>query len=450
MSLSIWAMVAYLAFIIVWNVVIKRNIGESMLLGFVVVCLFGGKDFFQILGTGIVDALQEQVVFAALAFIFMGFMLKELGLMEKQVEILNSVFGRVRGGAGYVSTVASALFGTISGSGSGNAAAVGSVTIPWMTRSNWKPEIAASLVAGNSGLGPSFPPSSSMFVLLGSAAVAPFVAADQLFIGLFCGGAWALLYRLIVVTIWIRIYGVDKVERADIQPFKAAIRQGWTSLFIYIGIAVPLLLTVGPGADWLTGRLGAETFESISIIVWIPVMILLACLMVGAKHLPRSAKSWNKLLDKVAPQYSLVGATLFFAFAAASALGELGLSEDLAVFMSRIEAPGLVVALAVGSLVVLLAAPLTSTATIAAVGGVAFTALTAAGAGPVPAAVAVLLFSATEGCSPPGAAPIYIVSGIAGVDPGKLFVRLILWFVIPTIILGSLVALGLLPIFSIA
>ncbi|WP_235346064.1 hypothetical protein [Brevibacterium sp. UCMA 11754] len=58
----------------------------------------------------------------------------------------------------------------------------------------------------------------------------------------------------------------------------------------------------------------------------------------GRKHLPRSAKSWNKLLDKVAPQYSLVGATLFFAFAAASALGELGLSEDLAVFMSRIEA----------------------------------------------------------------------------------------------------------------
>ncbi|WP_442862608.1 TRAP transporter large permease subunit [Brevibacterium sp. UCMA 11754] len=112
---------------------------------------------------------------------------------------------------------------------------------------------------------------------------------------------------------------------------------------------------------------------------------------------------------------------------------------------------GLVVALAVGSLVVLLAAPLTSTATIAAVGGVAFTALTAAGAGPVPAAVAVLLFSATEGCSPPGAAPIYIVSVIGGrVDPGKLFVRLILWFVIPTIILGSLVALGLLPIFSIA
>lgn len=446
MTVSIWALVAYIILIVVWNGVLKRNIGEAMLVGFVAVCVFGGSDFLGVVRTGVLGAAQEEVVFAALTFVFMGFMLKELGLMQRQVDILNSIFGRFRGGAGYVSSVASAMFGSVSGSGSGNAAAVGSITIPWMTRSNWSPVLASTLVAGNAGLGISFPPSSSMFLLLGSAAVAPHVSADVFFVGLLCGGLWTLLHRLVLVFVWVRRFGIDRVARTDIRPFGEALRSGWTSLLIYLGIAVPILLTVGPGAAWTEGRLGEDTASAISIIVWIPVLVLLAAALVGWRRLPRTGAAWNRLLERVAPQYTVVGATLFFAFAAAEALGALGLSEDLTAIMGRLTAPAFVVALLVGVLILVVAAPLTGTATVAAVGGVAFTALTAAGVAPVAAAVAILIFASSEGASPPGAAPIYIATGIAGVDPGKTFVRLILWFVLPTLLIGALVAVGLLPI----
>ena len=446
MTVSLWALVAYIIIIVIWNGVLRRNIGEAMLVGFVAVCAFGGSDVLDVVWAGVLGAGQEEVVFAALTFVFMGFMLKELGLMQRQVDILNSIFGRFRGGAGYVSSVASAMFGSVSGSGSGNAAAVGSITIPWMTRSNWSPVLASTLVAGNAGLGISFPPSSSMFLLLGSAAVAPHVSADVFFVGLLCGGLWTLLHRLVVVFVWVRRFGIDRVARTDIRPFRVALRSGWTSLLIYLGIVVPILLTVGPGAAWAEARLGADAASAISIIVWIPVLVLLAAALVGRRQLPRTGVAWSRLLERVAPQYTVVGATLFFAFAAAEALGKLGLSEDLTAIMGRLTAPAFIVALLVGVLILVVAAPLTGTATVAAVGGVAFTALTAAGVAPLAAAVAILIFASSEGASPPGAAPIYIATGIAGVDPGKTFVRLILWFVLPTLLIGTLVAVGLLPI----
>ncbi|MEO3804637.1 TRAP transporter large permease subunit [Nonomuraea sp. B1E8] len=445
MGIAVWALVAYIAIIVVWNGVLKRGIGEAMLLGFVAICLFGGTEFFGLAWAGITEALAEEVVFAALAFVFMGYLLTKLGLIQEQVTVLNSVFGRLRGGAGYVSTSAAALLGGPSGSGSGIAASVGSVTIPWMTRSGWRPDLAASLVAGNAGLGISIPPSSSIFLLLGSAAVAPVLTADQLFVPALVGGLWTVAYRFVLVFLWVRRHKIAATDAADIVPLRAALRAGWTSLLVYAGIVVPVLMTLDFGVKLMESRVG-EAADDVSIVVWIPVLTVLVTLAVAWRRLPRTGRAWSELLADMGPRYAVIGATLFFAFAAAATLGELGLVEQLTAIMQALDAPAVVIATLVGLLIVVVAAPLTSTATIAAVGGVAFSALTAAGMDPAAAATAVMIFASTEGASPPGAAPIYIACGIAQVDPARTFVRLIVWFVIPTLVIGVLVATGALPI----
>ena len=46
MGVSIWSLVAYIAAIIFWNSKMKRNIGEAMVVGWIVVLLFGGGKFF--------------------------------------------------------------------------------------------------------------------------------------------------------------------------------------------------------------------------------------------------------------------------------------------------------------------------------------------------------------------------------------------------------------------
>ncbi|MGP3932860.1 TRAP transporter large permease subunit [Nonomuraea sp. KM88] len=446
MGIAVWALVAYIAIIVVWNGVLKRGIGEAMLLGFVAICLFGGTEFFALAWAGITEALAEEVVFAALAFVFMGYLLTKLGLIQEQVTVLNSVFGRLRGGAGYVSTSAAALLGGPSGSGSGIAASVGSVTIPWMTRSGWRPDLAASLVAGNAGLGISIPPSSSIFLLLGSAAVAPVLTADQLFVPALVGGLWTVAYRFVLVFLWVRRHKIAATDAADIVPLRAALRAGWTSLLVYAGIVIPVLMTLDFGVKLMESRVGEAAADDVSIVVWIPVLTVLVTLAVAWKRLPRTGRAWSELLADMGPRYAVIGATLFFAFAAAATLGELGLVEQLTTIMQALDAPAVVIATVVGLLIVVVAAPLTSTATIAAVGGVAFSALTAAGMDPAAAATAVMIFASTEGASPPGAAPIYIACGIAQVDPARTFVRLIVWFVIPTLVIGVLVATGALPI----
>ena len=45
MGVSIWSLVAYIAAIIFWNSKMKRNIGEAMVVGWIVVLLFGGLAF---------------------------------------------------------------------------------------------------------------------------------------------------------------------------------------------------------------------------------------------------------------------------------------------------------------------------------------------------------------------------------------------------------------------
>jgi TRAP-type C4-dicarboxylate transport system permease large subunit len=427
-------------------VVVKRGIGEAMLIGFLVVAVFGGADAPRLLWAGITAAATEEVVFAASAFVFMGFLLGRTGLVDRLVDMLNSLLGRLRGGPAYVSTVASALFGTISGSGSGNAAAVGSITIPWMMRANIQPRLAATMVAGNAGLGIAFPPSSSLFILTGLGAVGSLVSAESLFLSLFAGGAWLLLYRLVLTFVLVRRYGIGPVDADHIQPLRRTFAAGWHSLLVFLGIAVPVVLTTGSVAAALDRHAGGGAVDAVSIITWIPVLVILVTLLVGRRHLPRGGRAWWALLGEAGPRFGVIGAVLFFAFAASTVLGELGMGAELTELLSRIEAPAFVLALIVGVIVLAAAAPLTATATMVAVGSVAFTALVTAGVSPTVAAVVVLMFASTEGASPPGAAPIYIASGIAGVDPTRTFVPLLLWYVLPTLLIGALVAVGFLPI----
>ena len=48
MGMSIWSLIAYIAAIIFWNSKLKRNIGEAMVVGWLVVLLFGGSKFLSL------------------------------------------------------------------------------------------------------------------------------------------------------------------------------------------------------------------------------------------------------------------------------------------------------------------------------------------------------------------------------------------------------------------
>jgi TRAP-type C4-dicarboxylate transport system permease large subunit len=81
-----------------------------------------------------------------------------------------------------------------------------------------------------------------------------------------------------------------------------------------------------------------------------------------------------------------------------------------------------------------------------AVTAVAVVALVGAGIPAPVAAAAVLIFASTEGASPPSGAPIYVASGIARVDPVKTFIPLLKYYCLPILVMGYLIAVGVLPV----
>lgn len=204
MGIGIWALLVFIGIIIFWNLVLKRNIAEAMLAGFIATSMFGGTKFFDLIWSGLLFAATNEVLYASIAFVFMAYVIDHTAIIASLVKILNSVLGRLPGGAAYVDTIASGIMGTLAGSNSGNTATTGSITAPWMVQSNFTRERAATIVAGNGGLGAALPPSASMFIMLGFAPIAALVSEGDLYVALFISGIYQVIYRVFLILYFVK------------------------------------------------------------------------------------------------------------------------------------------------------------------------------------------------------------------------------------------------------
>ena len=133
-------------------------------LEYVVHYLFYGKE--GILSTP-VNVCSKFIV----VFIIFGAFLERTGIADFFIRISNSIVGGFSGGPAKVAVVASALEGMVSGSSVANTVGSGSVTIPLMKKTGYKPEFAAAAEASASTGGQIMPP------IMGAAA---FLMSDYL------------------------------------------------------------------------------------------------------------------------------------------------------------------------------------------------------------------------------------------------------------------------------
>ena len=91
-------------------------------------------------------------------FIILGSFLEKTGIGTFFVDLANSVTGAYVGGPAKVAVISSALMGMYSGSSVANTVGSGSVTIPTMKRTGYKPEFAAAVEAAASTGGQIMPP----------------------------------------------------------------------------------------------------------------------------------------------------------------------------------------------------------------------------------------------------------------------------------------------------
>ena len=124
-------------------------------------------------------------------FIIFGAFLERTGIANFFISFANRIAGWSSGGAAKVAVISSALCGMVSGSSVGNTVTTGSVTIPMMKKTGYKPEFAGAVESASSTGGQIMPP------IMGAAA---FLMAEYMGIPYIQVAAMAIIPALLYFT----------------------------------------------------------------------------------------------------------------------------------------------------------------------------------------------------------------------------------------------------------
>lgn len=98
-------------------------------------------------------------------FLFAGSLMAEAKITPRIMQLANAFVGKIKGGLAMVMVSSCMLFGAISGSGVADVVAIGSIILPAMKKSGYKPEFSVSLLGCSGALATIIPPSVVMVIL---------------------------------------------------------------------------------------------------------------------------------------------------------------------------------------------------------------------------------------------------------------------------------------------
>ena len=207
-------------------------------------------------------------------FIIFGAFLERTGIGDYFVQLANAVVGRFSGGPAKVAVVASALEGMCSGSSVANTVGSGSVTIPMMKKTGYKPEFAAAVEAAASTGGQIMPP------IMGAAA---FLMAEYIGIPYAEVAVKAILPAVLYFTgIFIAVHleakklGLKGIPKEELPRIGGLLKQ--------VYLLIPLILLV-----WLVSS-NTRTIQTAA------ALSIVAAIVVGALN-PRNRITPMKVLE---------------------------------------------------------------------------------------------------------------------------------------------------------
>ena len=178
-------------------------------------------------------------------FIIFGAFLERTGIANFFISFANRIAGWSSGGPAKVAVISSALCGMVSGSSVGNTVTTGSVTIPMMKKTGYKPEFAGAVEAAASTGGQIMPP------IMGAAA---FLMAEYMKLPYAEVAVKAILPAILYFTgIFIAVHleakklGLKGIARDELPAWKLLARDCY--------LIIPLILLV-----WLVSS-GSKTMS---------------------------------------------------------------------------------------------------------------------------------------------------------------------------------------------
>ena len=260
-------------------------VGVLMIYAFInIMSSGGGRTFVQALSrtvynlfyttTGVIGTPINVCYKFIVLFIIFGAFLERTGIGDYFVQLANAVVGRFSGGPAKVAVVASALEGMCSGSSVANTVGSGSVTIPMMKKTGYKPEFAAAVEAAASTGGQIMPP------IMGAAA---FLMAEYIGIPYAEVAVKAILPAILYFTgIFIAVHleakklGLKGIPKEELPHIGGLLKQAY--------LLIPLILLV-----WLVSS-NTRTIQTAA------ALSIVAAIVVGALN-PQNRITPMKVLE---------------------------------------------------------------------------------------------------------------------------------------------------------
>jgi len=225
---------------------------------YIVPGILGGRGFswqrlasFLYLDTGSILGFVAMVVYGMVfCFIFFGKALFATGGGKFFTDVSLAIMGKRKGGPAKVAVVASALFGTLSGSASSDVVITGAITIPMMKKTGYRAHVAAAIEAVASSGGALVPP------VMGATA---FIIAELLAIPyreiVIAAVVPAILYYTTVflhVDLEAKKRGMSGLPADQIPSLKDSLFQGWVYVIPMMALIYFLfVLYISPGKSAL-------------------------------------------------------------------------------------------------------------------------------------------------------------------------------------------------------
>jgi TRAP-type C4-dicarboxylate transport system permease large subunit len=438
-----------LAVIILWFLLLKRPIYEGIAISFILLVAITGT--WSNIFIYIDDALSTSLLYSMVAFVAMSQILSKTKIIDKCVMIILSLFGRIRGGAGYASIIASSFMGSLSGSGPGNVMATGAMTIPAMKKSGFPAHLAANVESAASYLGNMIPPSSNIVAALGAfMAVYPHSGITSGTFWIVCWGCslWFILSRIVQLYAFVKYYKIQPMAKEDVPKLKETLKSGWTGLLLPVVILFPFIFDSIFNSTFLTARLGATgaKYFSSSILIFIAGIATIYGILASPKRKEMTPNEMIRIFAKGVKGLAPTVGTCILGYMIGSLFTDIKAGEELQIFLSKMDIGLVGLAILIPLITCFITMVIPGSSVVVMFGSVFISLFAQAGANPLlVAAMLPCICGVMCGITPPFALGMYAGMSIAESDFAKTL-KNDLWWVAVQYVMEVIVLLGWLPI----
>lgn len=438
-----------LVVVAIWFMWMKRPVYEAVLLSFLILLTVTGK--WSQVGAYIQKGMSTSLIYSMTAFVAMSIILTKTKIIDSCLAIILSLFGKIPGGAGYVSVIASAFMGALSGSGPGNVMATGAITIPAMKKTGFPAELAANIESNASYMGNMIPPSSNIVAALG-AFTALYPETDmtigQFWIVLWGISLWFILQRLVMVFAFCKYYHVKAMPKEEIPSFRKTVKEGWQGLLLPVIILFPFVLDYLFKDTFFTARLGADgaKYLSGSLLLFIPGISALFCCLIAKDKKQVSPHGIAKMFANGVKSISPAVGVCILGYMVGALFSDLDVAAEMEHFILNIHFSKLGLVMFLSLLTCFLGMVIPGSSLVVIFGPLFITVFASVGVNPVLAAAMLpCICGVMCGITPPLGLGMYAGMSLAESDFSKTFTNN-LWWVAGQFLMEVVVLMGWLPI----